>query len=388
MRPKFLLFTFFITLLSVQAQITMERSDLLVGIGDTTYYQRVLEPTSYSFPSEGPDQVWDYSNIQTNTNYVTSIHSAGSSVDVPTANIIYTGSSLSSLQSLSVTYEYNWFERLDEHGHATVARELLPNHIPLVSLTGNTSDSLNHTGTLKIYEEPFYRVKFPLNYGDSWTNNFLLESDYILNLPAFGINQTPGQRLGAIEADAEVVGWGTLILPDPTSDQNYELEALLVKYQELATTSWHLAGAPAPTPLLDAFGLTQDAEYNETTYRFWVKGLPRQALTIFGDQSVQSISIIKDIDQHITSTQELEALRQAFKTYPNPLKAGAILSFETTASFTNATIDFFDNQGRLAYKTNYAPSIQLPSHLNTGMYYYKIKDENNRPIGLGQIVIE
>lgn len=56
-------------LFAVQAksQITFNRSDWTKVVGDDTELYRAVDPYAVPLPSEGPNQIWDYSGVAFNT---------------------------------------------------------------------------------------------------------------------------------------------------------------------------------------------------------------------------------------------------------------------------------------------------------------------------------
>ena len=150
--------------------------------------------------------------------------------------------------------------------------------MPLASVTGGASDELTFVGNISQYDEP--KREFPINYGDSWSSTSNTNYEFLLTVAAFGLNNVSGAAHEEEAINYSVSGWGTLRLPDVNGGPAIEHEALLLKSETTVTLTYFLGGAPAPAPLLAAFGLTQGATSTFKNYIFLVKGLEDRAFEI------------------------------------------------------------------------------------------------------------
>ena len=65
--------------------------------------------------------------------------------------------------------------------------------IPLQTITGSATDSLNAIGTDGFYpNDPEYLAWFPMNYGDDQRNsNYVVDNQFLLTAAGFGLNRVP-----------------------------------------------------------------------------------------------------------------------------------------------------------------------------------------------------
>ena len=175
---KYLLPILFISMsFSSLAQITLTRSDYDLQ-PDDTIFSRILAPFAIAMPEEGEDVQWDYTNVVFEQQ-VGNIENAGTHPDFPNANIV---EMVDITFFASVGQETHFIEELDEEGHKVVGREVFPALSDLVFLTASFTDSLNFLGGVDVYEDPFYLVKFPLNYQDTFSSSFTITTPFELSL--------------------------------------------------------------------------------------------------------------------------------------------------------------------------------------------------------------
>lgn len=255
------------------AQITLERSDY-IRAADQSYDEWTVDLSSITAPpTTGPNQVWDYSNINL-VNSTTQTPVAGNHASFPEANLVITTNEVE-LGLLPVTI--NFYEVLNEDEYSTLGRITSPVSANLEPLTGNNMDMIELNGTVNVYEDHLYKYKFPVDYEDYWSSLVNFREDFLLTIQSFGLNQTPGQRVLNLTNINRVLGWGTLSLPNPDGGAPISIEALLFKEESITIDSLYLGGAPAPPALISAFGLQQGDITTSVEYRFIAKGLSRSA---------------------------------------------------------------------------------------------------------------
>lgn len=292
----------------LSAQITIERSDYLREIGSTVIHNELdLTTVRSTPPSEGLNQIWDYSNVTVAT-MDTVVIEAGTHPDLPTANIV--GRTMSFFLGL-IPQTFTFYSALNDDSYTTVGRLSSGASANLAALTGNDTDTLTLTGGLDIYEDPSYFYQFPISYGDTYDSDLTLNSNYILTLAAFGLDHVPGNRRISVSNTHEISGSGILILPNSDGSANVGLEALLIKHENVQVDSIFLGGQPAPETLLAAFGLVQGAVTTNTTYTFAAKGLFRSALFISESGGViTEASIAHDIESVGTPLNDLYTIER------------------------------------------------------------------------------
>lgn len=388
MRPFFTLFALLTLIVQLQAQITIERSDFTLEPG-LTVKTWDLDFSNTSPPEAGEGMVWDFSALPLVDGFSTKFDTA-SSPEFPDANIVEP-LTLSLLGNLA-TQEQTSYKLLDEEGYGSLGEVSETLSVPLQIFTGGASDTLTALGVLLQHPERKFTIRFPLNYGDSWSYDIPENYEFIVTALAFGLQNAPAGQTIRDSARYSVAGYGTLILPNPNGMGSVSLEALMVKRERELTNSYTLGGMPAPQPLLDLFGLEQDEVIQSTHYFFFAKGLPRSAANIRlnSQGEITSFTIADDIAELVSSTSTAAAPAPV-RVFPNPAGAGATLSIQIPARLENGAFTLWDAFGRQV-DSRRMDGLQdqmiryaLPANLQAGVYVYRITDENGKIEGIGKL---
>lgn len=377
--------------LQLNAQITIERSDYLLEIGDTTFFWMTPSPDNIPLPTEGEDLVWDYSTVNFSTNAPFRFyHPAGTDANFADANIVVATSTTGFIPGL--TLPVTFVSRLDEEGHRTLGRIDSPAAVPLAGTTGGPNDSLNFTGTVNIYESPVIDAYFPMNYNDSQTGILTARNPFLLTVAAFGLDHTPGSGDFLFTNSINVVGWGTLQVPDVDGGDAIELEVLLRKDVTIIVDTFTLGGAPAPQALLDAFGLTQGRVRESTEYSFWAKGLDA-AVMVFTLESDGSriVRINRDIPIVISSTRGIAENLQALSITPNPSTQDFQIAFEQS-DIPATQLSVLNTLGQIVHQQSITASqgeVQTQISLNgtPGIYQVLLLNEKGQITGREKILL-
>lgn len=214
-------------------------------------------------PTEGENQLWDISSY--NASNIT--YFQHDRLPVPDSTS-FTSATYATIipsefnEALTVT---NFYE-VSEEGIFVLGGIVNPNTLDLGS--GNTLTSL---GEETIYKDITYN--FPMNYEDMFDNSWVLEENYTLTAPAFGLSNAGVSRKMTKEGKVEIVGWGKIVLPqDAITDS---VEVLLVKNTRKTVLNYFLDGSTAPTALTGALGLTEGETENSVSYVFVSKEFGR-----------------------------------------------------------------------------------------------------------------
>ena len=199
----------------------------------------------------GENLVWDLSNVTVASSGQTNEYSAYADSRVPDANLSFDGVSINSLSG--EIRDIFYLRGLDQTGYYSIGVHYLQGLE--VSIFGGAGSITFPDDDMDAYSEKKILLKFPVNYGDTHTQQITSTDEMIANLPSQGINNVPGDITDTEDFDSEVIGWGQLKLPD--YDQPFD--ALLIKYNETTTRNYFLGGAPAPADLLTALGLVDGA---------------------------------------------------------------------------------------------------------------------------------
>jgi hypothetical protein len=242
--------------------ITVEASDIQkTNAPDKSLIYGTLSNTLVDMPVEGADKIWNYSDSKSATpppNIVTNL------LTVPTntafGSATYTTTSSTSLGAVTFSSVRSFYEvsttGIYELGSIVGAQTInLPNNVVLSS-----------AGTESAFSPKDLLYKLPLNYGDSYNStNAIINENYVLTVPAFGINQAPVVRRLTRNRTASVTGWGKLKLPDNKGDL---IEVLQVKITETGVNNYFLNGSTPPAQLLTSLGLVEGSSSTVNSYVF------------------------------------------------------------------------------------------------------------------------
>ncbi|MEQ8703202.1 MAG: T9SS type A sorting domain-containing protein [Phaeodactylibacter sp.] len=391
MRSLITLFTLLFLGTQMEAQITIERSDFNLESGMRVVGWN-LDYSNANLPEEGEGLVWDYSDLLL-TDTLASDYSTPSNALFPEANL----TDMASRQALGGVGNQpgNSYYLLDDTGHGPIGEVYGALDVPLVTFTGGAEDVLKILETEHDFMERKSTIQFPLNFSDSWAYDITTETDYLVTVSAFSLQNTPAGQMTRDSAFCSVVGHGTLILPNPDGSGSVSMEALMLKRTRAITFNYTLGGQPAPQIMLDLFGLQQGEVQNLTRYFFYAKGLPRSAanIRVNAQGDIDFFTISEEIKNLITSSSEAEAVTFSTKVFPNPVRAGEMLSVEIPEGLQKGSIELLDMSGRVVFSTQIgagqstAAVLSLPVQLPGGSYIYRISDTNKEVRGIGKLQI-
>jgi hypothetical protein len=198
---------------------------------------------------------------------------------------------------------------------------------PIGALTMNQQDTLTFPEQVITYSAPLMDVKFPMSFGDNWSNSFMFNTDFELTYTAASLNQVPGQRRSYMEQRDSVKGWGKMRVEDVTGTASAYMDVLAVQTTEMVTDSFFLMGGPAPTQLLMGFGLTQGMVTNKYTTRFFRSGEVTPLLSVEHTDNtfttVDAATVM--LNRHTPAPNSINGISAAaVNVYPNPVTDGRI----------------------------------------------------------------
>ena len=385
MKKVILLSTFIFALGQLNAQITLTKSDYTATVGSAiTKIQ--FESSSWSDPSEGADQVWDYTGLVL-TDTVTQPLTAYSGPEYPEANISWTRISVSSSGGVSAPFERTDYESLDETEYGRVGVKYGATNIPLGAFTGNPADTvyfLENYGEWPNGTEQY--AWFPMNYEDTRSSNFIQTLNNQLSIAAFGFDQTPGAQVVYGTHESEVAGWGNISLINPIDGSTVTFEALLLKTTIVEVDSFFTAGQPSPPQLLGALGLTQGNTETLLVYRFFAKGFPAPVLTL-SDGHYQR-GLLADLTV-TTSTKDIQANFIPLTYYPNPVTDQLTLEFEKSTR-EPWVFSIYNSIGQKVFDYEIAQptgsvneSIEFNQQFPVGNYFYVLHNGDRKVMSSG-----
>ena len=376
--------------LQLSAQIVVERSDYLLTDAGAEVKSWSLATADLTAPEEGADVTWDYSATALTSPFSYFKDPISGDPTFPEANLTEpTTESFLGLVELPVVF----YERIDDNGFGTLGRVSSSASLPLGALTGGANDTITTLPNTTIYGAPTYYTKFPLAYQDSWQTSVTISPNFLITVEGFGLDQAPASQSASFSTNASVVGYGTLILPNPDgSGGSVSMEALLLRADRVKVDSFFLAGQPAPPAMLGALGLEQGEISTRTTYSFYAKGLPRTALTItVVNGQVNAAGMSADVTDLMNSTRFVAPQLAAAKVFPNPTSGEFQVEFEKTDA-QPWTLHLYNALGQ-QMKTqvvegpsglHFAP-VSLPANAASGNYQVILRDGNNVATAMGRI---
>ncbi|MEZ4886551.1 MAG: T9SS type A sorting domain-containing protein [Chitinophagales bacterium] len=252
----------------LQAQITITQDNFprQASFTDAVYISRNAGVVT---PSEGQNQIWDYSAIPLGELAEDVYYDASNDPDFPEALNYYRRST--SFQEFRIPYD--GYENIDAMGFYQVGSRSIDISFPITAISGGPNDVLRFPPTVRGAEGRNDYVKFPLAYQTQWSATLVAYTDFELTVAAFGLNQTPGSNKRIVTINREVVGEGKVIIPMEDGSPSQPIEVLMIKSTFTAIDSFFLAGAPAPAVLLNAFGIVQGQVTNsDAAYSFYTSG--------------------------------------------------------------------------------------------------------------------
>lgn len=374
-----------------QAQITLERADYTLQLDSLIKGWRI-STTGLDLPEEGAGVTWDFSGqaVLGASNYTK--HTANEP-NLPQANIVDfdSQSALNGLAQVPTAY----FEVLDDDGYSVIGRSTSEVKLPSGPLTGNAGDTITFVESFNIYQEPLYYTKFPMNYGDHWTSNLSLNTDFEITVAAFGLNKTPASQVTDSEHVDTVAGWGTLILPHPDGTGSVSVEALMIKGTRTQTSHYFLAGAPAPQVMLDVLGLTQGNVSQSGDYAFFAKGFTRSVLNIQidGNGNYTSATIADEIRDIASSINNQGANQIETQVFPNPSNGDFRLRFVKPDNRT-WTLEVFNIMGQrihhqaIAEHTGEVNTLVKLETSSKGFFHFTLRNADGDVVTFGKIMVE
>lgn len=384
-------FTSILTLcaLPLLAQVTIDQSNYPATAGYNDLYS-VGATAGVVAPSVGASQTWDYSAL-VETSTVNSVHvDATSDPNFPDALNHY--ESNRSFQGLFIPSHL--YTAVDANGYYEYGRSFSDVTYSVAAISGGANDSLNFPDGNHVFQfdngRPEY-LGFPATYLSSWTGTRLEPTDFNLTVAAFGLNNTPGQRIKTYTDTREVVGYGTLVIPLANGNPSAAMDVLLIESSVTAIDSFFLAGSEAPEPLLDAFGITQGATASSSSFLFYMPGFHSPLLRFGMDgQSIASIGYRPAGATVPTGISSVEL--ENVSIYPNPVAAGTSLTINLgEAGEAVSSIELIDVTGRsVAYQTLQSTNARLdiPSSLVSGVYSVVLRDSEAAPLKTSRIVVQ
>ena len=297
------------------AQPVLNKVDVEYKIGESIIFTN----TNYvSEGSDGPNQTWNLSSIISgSTNPYTCVNptTTPSSSSFPTASV-----------ALSSTGGFGYYN-------------ISSTAFQILGLSGN--------GTLISYNNPEDFLRFPCEYGDSYTDTW--STTFVSGGGTY-------YRTGT--STVEVDGYGTLLLPGGKTYQN----TLRVRVEQVFKDSVVLQGNSVIIP------------YSTVGYYWYKSGVPGQLAVLTSsvfNGSLQESG--KYLSSFITDLEDVD-IADKISLSPNPFQNGLMLK-----GIDGAQIEIFDVSGKSVYKNDWVTenSVFQIDNLSNGIYLIKLTNKES-----------
>lgn len=372
-----------------QVTITADNFPRVHTFIDTVYSPP--NPSVFSLPSEGANQVWDYSGIPLTSSFT--IPFSDASADPYVSGAFSIRSVALAFQGFPIeSYEY---DRLDNNGWSLIARRTYEAKYSIANVTGGAQDSIIFPEFVDIYGGESDQLSFPLTYQSSWSGTRIETFPLQLSVAAYQLNKAPGTRVRYLTDTREVVGYGKLTMPDDNGNPSNELDVLLIKSTVEVLDSFFLGNDPAPSQLLDAFQLTQGDASTNVAYLFYMpnygKPVMRFGVSASGTETTGIGFRTSATRVTTTSVNELQ-LTESTKFFPNPVNAGNTITINFDNAKEDVSLSLTDLSGRLIHskRANFSAGsrhFEIPQTAS-GIYLLNVKSPNGELISSAQILIK
>lgn len=372
-----------------QVTITQSNFPRQVGFIDSIY--SALNPQTYSLPSEGANQQWDYSNIGASNLIQTEYIDASSDTNFTNA-FNKRGISLT-FQGFPIEgFEY---EALDANGWGPIGIHTNAAAYSITSISGGAGDSLYFPENIDVYTGSTNSLEFPATYQTNWTGTRYETTPFELTVAGFSLQNSPGERVRTVTDSREIVGYGKLMIPDDNGNPSDELDVLLIKSEITIVDSFFLMGNPAPAPLLGAFSLTQGSISNSEAYLFYMPDYGNPVMRIAVNSSGTSPSSVAyrpDAARITTTSVRGPGFANELEIFPNPVNAGQSMMIYFNEVIENAEISLTDITGRTMHReridalfgfTRFETPAVVP-----GIYVLNVNTQNGALIKHSRVVIQ
>lgn len=363
------------------AQITLTESNTPRVTGMFPY-ERIT--TGIDTPVEGPDKIYDYTNLPSPTSNGFSEFMTPSRTGFTQYTRYENGQTL--IANIPISVEY--YDNSEASGYYNIGSYIHYMNVNLAPISGSPNDSLVFQAENRILATPSKLIPFPFTYGDSFSQSLGddLVTNFELTIAGFNLQQTPGTMNEYAIRNLDAVGYGEIILP-MTGGQSIPYDVLLIKSEVTVIDSVFLGGSPAPTPIMDAFGLIQGDIYKHNTYRFYAEGLKTAILVITMDDTWSNpVAAVYNPD-HLTFDSGVGLIKNEkvnnFKVHPNPASDKITISFDSKDN-SNLKLAIYDVTGKevksiTANKIiNSNDKIEIDiQNLSNGTYFVKVNSDLN-----------
>ncbi|MEZ5059681.1 MAG: T9SS type A sorting domain-containing protein [Saprospiraceae bacterium] len=375
-----MLFSFSVQLKS-QIVLTKDNFPREATFTDEFYFANA---SNIAAPTEGMNQVWDFTNLPSNDLRSRDYFEA-TDANFPGAFNYYQRT----LSFQSFIIPNRAYEACDETGFSDYGSSSTSVSYSIQAITGGPSDTLAFPGRDVVYAQRLDYLQFPCQMGKKWTQTATENTNFVLTVQGFGLDKVPGFSKRRLTVSRDVVGEGKILLTYPDGTPTKPIDALMVKVVRTSIDSFFLGGAVAPPPLAAAFGITQGQMASDSFYVFYAPNFGMPVMDY--DLVDNTIAYRPYADQTVSSKEVFSSAK--FEIFPNPASSGSHLNITLEKATENGTIQIFGLNGNMVYEQRLAAGlgraeIGLPAILNQGTYFLRIIDQEGLPTRAQKIHIK
>ncbi len=367
-----------------QTAITINAADMPIP----TVPYNVDQITTANPPnaSLGNNQIWNYATYFGNSP-TTNVYIAETDPFWTNAGVdVY----LTTNKSLTANLFYEIANEFDFNANKVEDKGVYvyPQAYSLDAFTGNTTDSIVFPVQNYIFAQPRTILSFPFTANSAWHSVSRAAVDFNLTVTAYNLNKTPGKHVYRTIQNDSIIGWGKLTVYT-ANGSSIPYDVLMNSVERYAIDSFYLAGSPAPTPLLTAFGVTQGQKTNvRYAYNFYRAGSFNYLMRLYfgADNTYSTIETAWIHTDNLTTTGVETATKYSTLLYPNPTN-GSQLNIQVLGKNTTLTqYTVMDMMGRVVQTGKpqitggESVSIVLDDNLVNGNYVIKVEDSNNQVV--------
>ena len=269
-------------------------------------------------------------------------------------------------------------------GMQEFGRSVAPWAHPLWMETAGMTDTLWIDGQFDPYSIPRTTLRFPANYGSSWTSEYYEDFHLHVSLETDSIVRMPGVVREYVVETNTIVGWGKMRVPDASGHPSAFFDVLQIRV-ETATLDSVLMQDPVRNPVMELI-LRIPQGRRDTQYRqVFVMAGPLVPLAI-AEFSSSSNPIPKRITTltraGMNGVAQIEAALKPMY-YPNPCSAGALLHGVGNGGFQEPQLlKLVNPEGKTIELERETGGWRVPNGVTPGFYYLPCPFADAAPIGM------
>lgn len=336
-----------------------------------TFY--IAIPSSVSVAAQGTAQTWDYSSL-TPTGGPTLIphyDAADSASNYPGAYQFKDGD----LESpTGQTFPASEFVSINNNGYHVCGYYVSSLNESLAAVTGGANDVLDIPFQRLVFTDTMFYLKFPVTGQSTWSGQYNRNVQFNLTVASAGLSGTPGYFQFKLEQTRTVVGSGQIIIPDENGNAMAPVDVLMINVDEVQTDSVFLGGAPAPAPLMSAFGLVQGATETKSYVVFYPLNNganPVASYTLDANGNINGFEYRPDEARRASNIGLAEMGLNTSSIYPNPLSKGESLQIDFEGKTNVESVNLYNTQGQQVAEFKIDDStkhLSISPDLDPGIY--------------------